>query len=91
MADRPLRVGIISANWSLRVHGPAWRRIKGVEVAAICTAHQEMAEAAAREFDVEAGGHGTINPIEGEDHQYSLSESFVKAYRPVIPATGARQ
>jgi predicted dehydrogenase len=52
MAEKPLKVGIISANWSLKVHGAAWRRIEGVEVAAICTAHQETAEAAAREFDI---------------------------------------
>ena len=51
MADR-LRVGIISANWSLKVHGAAWRQIEGVEVAAICTAHQETAERAAREHGI---------------------------------------
>ncbi|WP_313807639.1 Gfo/Idh/MocA family oxidoreductase [Sphingobium sp.] len=51
MADK-LRVGIISANWSLKVHGAAWRRIEGVEVAAICTSRQETAERAAREYDI---------------------------------------
>lgn len=49
---RPLKVGIIGANWSLKVHGAAWRRIEGVEVAAICTAHQETAEQAARDFGI---------------------------------------
>lgn len=49
---KPLRVGIISANWSLKVHGPAWRRIDGVEVAAICTAHRETAEKAAQEYGI---------------------------------------
>lgn len=49
---KPLKVGIISANWSLKVHGAAWRRIKGVEVAAICTAHQETAERAAQEYNI---------------------------------------
>jgi predicted dehydrogenase len=52
MSRRPLRVGIISANWSLKVHGAAWRRIEGVEVAAICTAHQETAERAARDHGI---------------------------------------
>lgn len=47
-----VRVGIISANWSLKVHGAAWRTLPGVEVAAICTAHRETAEAAAREFGI---------------------------------------
>lgn len=51
MADK-LRVGIISANWSLKVHGAAWRRIEGVEVAAICTSRQETAERAARDYDI---------------------------------------
>lgn len=50
--SKPLRVGIIGANWSLKVHGPAWRRMEGVEVAAICTAHRETAEKAAREHDI---------------------------------------
>ncbi len=50
--DRPLRIGIIGANWSLKVHGTAWRLLPGVEVAAVCTAHQETAEAAAKMFGV---------------------------------------
>jgi predicted dehydrogenase len=48
MAHRPLRVGIIGANWSLKVHGTAWRMLPGVEVVAVCTAHRETAETAAR-------------------------------------------
>ena len=51
MADT-IRVGIISANWALKVHGAAWRRIEGVEVAAICTSRQETAERAAREYGI---------------------------------------
>ncbi|MBG6120006.1 MULTISPECIES: Gfo/Idh/MocA family protein [unclassified Sphingobium] len=45
---KPLRVGIVSANWSLKVHGGAWRRRPDVEVVAICTAHEETACAAAQ-------------------------------------------
>ena len=52
MSDQTLRVGIISANWSLKVHGAAWRLLPGIEVAAVCTAHQETAEAAAKAFNV---------------------------------------
>lgn len=47
-----LRVGIIGANWSLKVHGAAWRRIEGVEVAAICTSRRETAEQAAAEYGI---------------------------------------
>ena len=43
----PIRVGIISANWGVQAHLPAWRANDGVEVVAICTAHRETAEAAA--------------------------------------------
>ena len=50
--SRPLRVGIVGANWSLKVHGTAWRMLPGVEVAAVCTAHRETAEAAAQAFHV---------------------------------------
>jgi predicted dehydrogenase len=48
----PLKVGIIGANWSLKVHGSAWRLLPGVEVAAVCTAHRETAEAAAAQFGI---------------------------------------
>jgi predicted dehydrogenase len=47
-----LRVGIIGANWSLKVHGTAWRLLPGIEVAAVCTAHEETAEAAAKIFGI---------------------------------------
>ncbi|HLG67931.1 MAG TPA: Gfo/Idh/MocA family oxidoreductase [Acidimicrobiales bacterium] len=42
-----IRVGIISANWGVAAHLPAWRAVPGVEVVGICTAHRETAEAAA--------------------------------------------
>lgn len=46
------KVGIIGANWSLKVHGTIWRQLPGVEVAAVCTAHRETAEAAASAFGI---------------------------------------
>lgn len=49
---KKLKVGIIGANWSLKVHGAIWRMFPNVEVTAVCTAHQETAEAAAREFNI---------------------------------------
>lgn len=49
---KPVRVGIVGANWSLKVHGSAWRLLPGVEVAAVCTAHRETAEAAAAQFGI---------------------------------------
>jgi len=43
-----LRIGIISANWGVQTHLPAWRALGDeVEVTAICTSRRETAEAAA--------------------------------------------
>lgn len=46
------KIGIIGANWSLKVHGMIWQQLPGVEVAAVCTAHKETAEAAAAAFKI---------------------------------------
>lgn len=46
------RIGIIGANWTLKVHGSIWRAIPDVEVVAVCTAHRETAEEAARLFSI---------------------------------------
>jgi predicted dehydrogenase len=50
---KKLRVGIISANWGMQSHMPAWRLQPDAEVVAVCTSRQETAEAAAREFGIE--------------------------------------
>jgi predicted dehydrogenase len=42
-----LKVGIISANWGVKCHLPAWRAVDGVEVVAICTSREATAKAAA--------------------------------------------
>lgn len=46
------RVGIIGANWTLKVHGSAWNMLPGAEVVAVCTAHEETARSAAQAFGV---------------------------------------
>jgi predicted dehydrogenase len=48
MNARSLKVGIISANWGVKCHLPAWRAVEGVEVLAICTSREGSARAAAR-------------------------------------------
>ena len=50
MPQKKLKVGIIGANWSLKVHGTAWKMLPDVEVTAVCTAHKETAQAAAQAF-----------------------------------------
>src|SRR5690606_28456425 len=52
LAGKPLRVGIISANWGVHSHLPAWRSLDGVEVTAICTSRPETAVEASRDFDI---------------------------------------
>lgn len=49
---RPLRVGIIGANWGVHTHLPAWRSLDGVEVVAICTSHTDTAQAAASKYQI---------------------------------------
>jgi predicted dehydrogenase len=52
MTDRPLRIGMIGASWGLVGHLPAWRNLPGVEVVAICTAHEETAKKAAADHGI---------------------------------------
>jgi predicted dehydrogenase len=54
---QPLRVGIISANWGVHAHLPAWRSLEGVEVKAICTSRPATAAAAAERYGFERAYH----------------------------------
>jgi predicted dehydrogenase len=54
---QPLRVGIISANWGVHAHLPAWRSLEDVEVRAICTSRPETAAAAAAQHGFERAYH----------------------------------
>ena len=51
--DKPLRIGVVGANWTLSVHAPAWRMIPNCEVTAVCTAHEETAREAASQANIE--------------------------------------
>src|SRR5215212_5740110 len=52
MSDKKLKVGIIGANYTLIAHSGAWRALPNIEIAAVCTAHKETAEAAAKEYGI---------------------------------------
>ena len=56
MADTTLRVGLVGATpgrgWGYRAHIPAYQALSDVELAAVCTAHPETAEQAAKEYGV---------------------------------------
>ena len=51
-----VRVGIIGATpghgYGAQQHIPAYRKVPGIEVVAVCTAHKESAEASAKWFEV---------------------------------------
>lgn len=49
---KPLKVGIVGANWTLAAHAPAWNMLPGCEVTAICTAHEETAREAATKANI---------------------------------------
>ncbi|MBI4308523.1 MAG: Gfo/Idh/MocA family oxidoreductase [Chloroflexi bacterium] len=57
-AQPKLRVGVVGANghperWGARVHVPVFQALPEVELKAVCTAHEETAQAAARRFGVD--------------------------------------
>lgn len=51
--SRKLRVGVVSANWGMRAHLPAWHATGEAEVTAVCTSRRETALAAAARYGIE--------------------------------------
>ncbi len=49
-----IRVGVVGAGFGATVHVPALRRVPGVDVAAICSAHAGRAKEAASDLDIPA-------------------------------------
>ena len=70
MAAEKLRVGLIGANvsngWSPRAHLPALRALPEIELAAVCTAHEETARESAERFGV---------PLPFHDHREMLRDA----------------
>ena len=70
MPETRLRVGLIGANtgygWSPRAHLPALLALPEFELAAVCTAHEETANASAEKFGV---------PLAFHDHREMLSRA----------------
>lgn len=60
-ATKPLRVGLIGASprggWGAQSHLPALEALPDFEIAAICTAHEETARAAAEKYGVKLAYH----------------------------------
>lgn len=65
MISRRIAVGVVGAStrgrWGGRAHLPVFSQLPETEVVAICTAHRETAEEAARQFGV---AHVFTNPID---------------------------
>ncbi len=61
MADKKIRVGIIGANvsrgWGSSAHIPALQALPEYELTAVCTAHQDTAQAAADKFGARLAFH----------------------------------
>src|SRR5262245_9720246 len=63
----PLRIGFIGANgrWGPRAHVPALTNLKETQIAAVCTAHADTAQAAAEKYGVKRA-YGDIKAM-GKD------------------------
>ena len=79
MGEKRIRLGIIGANvgygWTPRAHAPALAELPGIELAAVCTAHEETAREAAEKFDV---------PLAFSDHQKMLKEADLDVVAVVV-------
>lgn len=52
MSEQRIRIGLIGTGFARSVQLPAFRATPGADVIAICSAHREKAEAAAKEFGI---------------------------------------
>jgi predicted dehydrogenase len=77
-----MRVGVVGANWGLN-HVAAWRSVPGVEVAAICTAHRESAEAVARDQAIPTA-YWDIDALLGDDSLDAIDVTLRPSIRTPI-------
>ncbi len=79
MGEKRIRLGIIGANvgygWTPRAHAPALAELPGIELAAVCTAHEETARESAEQFNV---------PLAFSDHQKMLNEADLDVVAVVV-------
>ena len=79
MGEKRIRLGIIGANvgygWTPRAHAPALAELPGIELAAVCTAHEETARESAEKFNV---------PLAYSDHQKMLEEADLDVVAVVV-------
>jgi predicted dehydrogenase len=79
MAQAKIRLGIVGANvhygWGSRAHLPALAHLEDYELVALCTAHQDTAEEAAKQYGV---------PLAFHDHQEMLRHPDIDAVAVVV-------
>ena len=79
MSEKRIRLGIIGANvgygWTPRAHAPALAELPEIELAAVCTAHEETARESAEKFNV---------PLAYSDHQKMLEEADLDVVAVVV-------
>ena len=79
MAREKIRLGIVGANvhygWGSRAHLPALAHLPDFELMAVCTAHRETAEEAAKQYGV---------PLPFHDHREMLRHPDIDAVAVVV-------
>jgi len=79
MTSEKLRVGVIGANvnygWGPRAHMPALLSLPEIEVAAVCTAHEDTARESAEKYGV---------PLAFHDHEEMLSKADIDAVAVIV-------
>ncbi len=79
MGEKRIRLGLIGANvgygWTPRAHTPALAELPDIELAAVCTAHEETARESAEKFNV---------PLAYSDHQKMLDEAELDVVAVVV-------
>ena len=79
MGEKRIRLGIIGANtgygWTPRAHAPALAELPEIELAAVCTAHEETARESAEKFNV---------PLAFSDHKKMLEEADLDVVAVVV-------
>lgn len=84
MTEKSIRVGLIGAGWGARTHLPAFLELPGVEMVAVCTAHQETAEETARRFGVPKAYWDYHHLVRDQDIDLVSVASRVSLHYPIV-------
>jgi predicted dehydrogenase len=92
LADK-IRVGIVGATvttggsgWGARAHVPAIKSLPDYELKAVCTAHEETAQASAKEFGAELAFHDIKDMVARDDIDLAVVSVKVPGHRDLVMA-----